>query len=93
MAKKGITENLALTGFGDIFQSTVTTSLTPSIGNASNSNEEIVVQIPITELHPPEFHPFQVNDDADMDRLAKNINLHGVREPGLVRPRTDEKRL
>jgi len=31
-----------------------------------------------------------VNDDEAMDKLVRNIKLHGVREPGLVRPRQDD---
>ena len=48
-----------------------------------------IKNIALTELHPPEFHPFNVNDDEAMDRLANNIKLYGVREPGIVRPRAD----
>jgi ParB family chromosome partitioning protein len=50
---------------------------------------ERIVEIPLAELHPPEFHPFNVNDDEAMDRLTENIKQYGVREPGLARPRTD----
>ena len=74
--------------------SSVTADNTPSITVTNThdltANGEQVVQIPLSELHPPEFHPFQVNDDDEMDRLAENIKTFGVREPGLVRPRQDE---
>ena len=50
---------------------------------------ERIEQKPIADLFPPEFHPFQVNDDPDMYRLAESIKENGVREPGLARPRTD----
>jgi len=52
------------------------------------SNEQIV-HIPLTELHPPDFHPFLVNDDTAMERLAKSVKQYGVREPGIVRTRND----
>jgi len=68
--------NLALAGYDDIFESTVT----------ATANETILI-VSIAELHPPEFHPFQVNDDELMHKLAENIKLHGVREPGIARPR------
>jgi len=74
--------NLALTGYSDIFSSTVDTAVNDNHG-------ERVVEIPLTELHPPEFHPFNVNDDEAMDRLTENIKQYGVREPGLARPRAD----
>jgi len=72
---------------------TDTTTNNATITTASNThdpNSERIVQLPLEELHPPEFHPFQVNDDEEMDRLAENIKTFGVREPGLVRPRRDE---
>ena len=48
-----------------------------------------VIEIPLTDLHPPGFHPFQVNDDAAMQRLAKSVKRYGVREPGIARPRAE----
>ncbi|MDL2287927.1 ParB/RepB/Spo0J family partition protein [Oscillospiraceae bacterium OttesenSCG-928-F05] len=72
------TGNLALAGFDDIFRA-----------SKAEANGEQVIFIPLSELHPPEFHPFQVNDDLAMTRLTKNIKRNGVREPGLARPRMD----
>jgi len=68
--------NLALVGFDDIFKSSVTLL-----------KGETIVDMPIAQLHPPEFHPFHVFDDPSMTRLMKSIVQHGVREPGLARPR------
>ena len=68
--------NLALVEFNDIFISSVTTI-----------SGESIAEIGITELHPPEFHPFMVNDDQSMTCLAKSVKQYGVREPGIVRPR------
>ena len=51
--------------------------------------KEVVIQLPITELYPPEFHPFQVNDDGSMDKLVCSIKQYGIREPGIVRPRSE----
>ncbi|GHV17234.1 hypothetical protein FACS189425_03040 [Clostridia bacterium] len=47
------------------------------------------VELPLSELFPPDYHPFQVNDDDAMTRLAESIKENGVREPGLARPRED----
>jgi len=69
--------NLALTNFEDIFSV------------AGITVGERVVMIPLSELHPPEFHPFQVNDDEAMYRLVDSIKECGVREPGLARPHLD----
>lgn len=68
--------SLALKGFDEIFSS-----------NANDKGGEHVFEIPLAELHPPEFHPFQVNDDAAMMRLVESVKLYGVREPGIARPR------
>ena len=80
MAKSILGDNTTLAGFGDIF--------TPTI-KPLESNGETVVEISLEELHPPEFHPFQVKDDESMDGLVKSIKKYGVWEPGLVRPRSD----
>ena len=78
MPRNKTTGNLALAGFDDIFTSGVTAI-----------KGETITEIPLVELHPPEFHPFQINDDLSMTRLVKSVRQYGVREPGLVRPRED----
>ena len=56
--------NLSLTGYNDIFASTTETVLSePSpINHSPTDNSERVVEISLAELHPPEFHPFHVNE-------------------------------
>jgi ParB family chromosome partitioning protein len=76
MPRNIVNGNLALTGFDDIFKS----STAPFEG-------ESIVKLSIEELYPPEFHPFQLNDDESMTRLSENIKNYGVREPGIARPR------
>jgi len=76
MPRPQIVGNLALAGFDDIFGS-------PGV----QPDGERVVEIPLCELYPPEFHPFQVNDDEAMTRLAESVKRYGVREPGLARTR------
>ena len=75
LPKQRTAGNLALASYGDIFQ--------PEASGVS------VTDVPLTELFPPEFHPFQVNDDEAMTRLSENIKRYGVREPGLARPRAE----
>ena len=43
--------------------------------------------LPIEKLHPFEDHPFQVNDDAEMDQLVWSILTQGLLTPLVVRPR------
>ena len=76
---KSILENKALTNFDSIFKSTT-----------KKTDGESIADIPLEELYPPEFHPFQVNDDETMERLVKSVKQYGVREPGLARLRRDE---
>jgi ParB family chromosome partitioning protein len=67
--------NLALTGFGDIFNVD-----TPNNG---------VTEIALNELHAPDCHPFRVNNDEQMKQLVESVREYGVREPGLARPHPD----
>ncbi|MCL1904400.1 MAG: ParB/RepB/Spo0J family partition protein [Oscillospiraceae bacterium] len=70
--------NISLKGIDSVFRSTVTPM-----------SEESIMEIPLTDLYPPEFHPFNVVDDESMSRLVKSIEQYGVREPGIARPRQD----
>jgi ParB family chromosome partitioning protein len=70
--------NLALASYGDIFPQIV-----------SNDGGVQIKQMELSKLYPPEFHPFQVNDDAAMERLVQSVKRYGVREPGLVRKRNE----
>ena len=81
--KQTLTDTTLLSGYKDIFKSTVERT----DFKKDDVNGETIVEIPLAELHPPEFHPFQVNHDSAMDRLVASIKEYGVREPGLVRPR------
>ena len=69
------TGSLALAGYSDIF----------NVG----ADGEVIREIQLAELFPPEFHPFQVNDDEAMQSLAESVKLYGIREPGLARPRAE----
>ena len=75
---KNVTPNISLTGFDSIFKSTV----------PGNTHEEIVL-MPLDELLSPDFHPFQVNDDDEMNRLVDSVKKYGVREPGIARIKDD----
>ena len=45
------------------------------------------IEIEIAKLHPFENHPFQVNDDENMDLLMTSIKENGVLSPIIVRPK------
>ena len=42
--------------------------------------------ISIEKLHPFENHPYKVQDNEEMERLAESIKAHGVVSPIIVRP-------
>lgn len=51
--------------------------------------QEVVIQIPLSELHPFPDHPFKVRDDEAMQETAESIRQYGVLVPAIVRPRED----
>ena len=53
-----------------------------------NKNKNMVqaMQLPVVKLRPFEGHPFQVNDDAEMDQLVWSILTRGLLTPITVRP-------
>jgi ParB family transcriptional regulator, chromosome partitioning protein len=48
---------------------------------------EVVVQLPLSELHDFPNHPFKVRDDESMQETAESIKQYGVLVPAIVRPR------
>jgi ParB family chromosome partitioning protein len=59
-------------GYGDIF----------NIGMGGDA----ITEVALAELHEPDCHPFQVNNDDAMTALVDSVKQYGVREPGLARP-------
>ena len=50
---------------------------------------EMVVPIPLTELHPFPNHPFKVRDDEAMKETTESVKEYGVLTPAIVRPREE----
>ena len=50
---------------------------------------ERVQQIPLTELHPFEGHPFRVVDDEEMQKTVESVKEYGVLTPAIARPDPD----
>lgn len=48
---------------------------------------EVVVHLPLPELHDFLNHPFKVRDDEAMQETAESIKQYGVLVPAIVRPR------
>ena len=51
--------------------------------------QEVITNIPLSELHPFPNHPFQVRDDDAMKETAESIKEYGVLVPAIVRPIPD----
>ena len=45
----------------------------PSTSKKLKPPQEVVVQIPLSELHPFPDHPFQVREDASMQETAESV--------------------
>ena len=54
-----------------------------------DAEREKVVFLPLIELHPFKNHPFRVEVDDELRRLADSIAEHGVLSPALARPRPE----
>ena len=56
---------------------------------AERAQTEKVQQIPLTELHPFEGHPFRVVDDEEMRKTVESVKEYGVLTPAIARPDPD----
>ena len=52
----------------------------------SNTKEVQAMQLPIQKLCPFDNHPFQVNDDDEMEQLVWSVLTQGILTPLVVRP-------
>ena len=78
MQKKGA--NISLKGYDDIFSTDQ---------SRAEAQQERVQEIPLSELHPFEGHPFRVVDDEEMMKTADSVRDFGVLTPAIVRPDPD----
>ena len=53
---------------------------------STDTQQERVQEIPLSDLHPFEGHPFRVADDEDMEKTVESIKEYGVLTPAIVRP-------
>ena len=78
MQKKG--GNISLSSYDDIFSTEE---------SRTESTQERVQEIPLSQLHPCEGHPFKVVDDEAMMKTAESIAQFGVMTPAIARPRAE----
>jgi ParB family chromosome partitioning protein len=75
MPRKG--GNISLSSYDDIFSTDE---------SRAEAQQERVQEIPLSDLHPFEGHPFRVVDDEDMAKTVESIRDFGVLTPAIVRP-------
>lgn len=78
MPKKGA--NISLSSYDDIFATDE---------SREQAQQERVQEIPLSELHPFEGHPFKVVDDEAMMKTVESIAQFGVLTPAIARPRAE----
>ena len=78
MPRKGA--NVTLSSYDDIFTTEE---------SRTESQQEHVQMIPLSELHPFEGHPFRVVDDEEMQKTVESVKQYGVLTPVIARPDPD----
>jgi len=76
---KSSASKIQLPGLDDLFNP----------GGETEASGERVQELPLTELFPFKNHPFQVQDDEAMQKMAESIAECGILVPGIVRPRLE----
>ena len=57
--------------------------------SSSDNNHEKVIVIPLHQIDDFPNHPFLVKDDESMEQLVRSIEMNGVLNPVIVRPKED----
>ncbi|ENZ61898.1 ParB/RepB/Spo0J family partition protein [Enterocloster clostridioformis] len=78
MPRKGV--NVTLSSYDEIFTTEE---------SRTESQQEHVQMIPLSELHPFEGHPFRVVDDEEMQKTVESVKQYGVLTPAIARPDPD----
>ena len=78
MPRKGA--NISLSSYDDIFETDT---------SRNEAKQERVQEIPLSELHPFEGHPFKVGDDEEMQQTVESVRDFGVLTPAIARPDPD----
>lgn len=78
MPRKGV--NISLSSYDDIFETDT---------SRNEAKQERVQEIPLSDLHPFEGHPFKVVDDEEMQKTVESVRDFGVLTPAIARPDPD----
>lgn len=60
-----------------------------SFADIVGGDDTAVTEVPLSDLHTFEGHPFRVIDDERMEETVESIKKYGVLMPGIVRPRAE----
>ena len=84
MSKTGLGEKIKLSSYDDMFG--VEEEEVKHTENATSQDGQIV-ELPLSDLHTFENHPFRVLDDENMEEMVESIKQYGVLVPAIARPR------
>ena len=85
MSSKGLSNRIKLSSYDDMFSA-------ENDGNATAEEKSVegqIVEIPLSELHTFENHPFRVVDDENMEEMVESVKEYGVLVPAIARPRAE----
>ena len=85
MSSKGLSNRIKLSSYDDMF-------LAENDGNTTAEAKLVegqIVEIPLSELHTFENHPFRVVDDENMEEMVESVKEYGVLVPAIARPRAE----
>lgn len=81
MSKRNLGGIIKLSSYDDMFG----TEESPETTSAEAKGQ--IVDLPLSEMHTFENHPFRVVDDETMEEMVESIKEYGVLVPAIVRPR------
>lgn len=82
MAKRGFGDKIKLSSYDDMFGIDE-----KELSAVKDIEDAQIVEVPLSELHTFENHPFRVVDDESMEEMVESIKEYGVLVPAIVRPR------
>ena len=85
MSSKGLSNRIKLSSYDDMFSA-------ENDGNTTAEAKPVegqIVEIPLSELHTFENHPFRVVDDENMEEMVESVKEYGVLVPAIARPRAE----
>ena len=83
MSKRNLGEKIKLASYSDMF------GVDGKEISDSSAVKGQIVEIPLSDMHTFENHPFRVVDDESMEEMVESIKEYGVLVPAIVRPRKE----